>query len=167
MSPFLYNYSSVGLCTSFHPSALSYFHSSTVIFSLNWKWVQWPPDDIDAVQPPLYSKTEHALFLVWHFFVLIRRIQFQAHLFCLASGVCQAAQPLKCRFDGSTKSEAFVHCLSRELLPSDFKFEEDTRLFQDIGMFLRNKNHIYAYIYFPSVCEVRFIWSRVIDALQG
>lgn len=83
-------------------SALSYFHSSVVIFSLNWKWVQWPPDDTDSIQPSLYSKTKHTLFLVWHFFVLILRIHCESHLFCLASGVCQAIQPLKCRFDGST-----------------------------------------------------------------
>lgn len=83
-------------------SALNYFHSSVVIFSLNWKWVQWPPDDTDSIQPSLYSKTKHTLFLVWHFFVLILRSHCKSHLFCLASGVCQAIQPLKCRFDGNT-----------------------------------------------------------------
>lgn len=151
----LYNYSSVGLCSGFQGCALSYFHSSTVIFSLKWKWVQWPPDDTDFIQPSLYSKTQHTLFLVWHFFVLILRIQCKAHLFCLASGVCQATQPLKCRFDGRTEKVGSIYTLftsgDRTLW---FHLGRDSRIFQNKEMFLKNRSHFYFYVYSTSIGEV-------------
>lgn len=64
---------------------------------------------------------------------------------------------------GQTKLEAFVHCLPQESLHSDFNWENDTRTFQDLEIFLKNKNHIYLYVYSISICEVWF----VIDASQG
>lgn len=73
--------------------------------------------------------------------------------------------PLKCRLDGRTKSEAFVQCLPQESLPSDFNLEEDARMFQDIEIFLKNKSHIYFYVYSMSICEIK--WPCVINALQG
>jgi len=65
-------------------------------------------------------------------------------------------QPLKCRFEGWTKSEAFVLCLPQESLHSDFSLE-DTRIFQDMETPLKNKSHIYFYVYSTSICEISFI----------
>lgn len=72
--------------------------------------------------------------------------------------------PLKCRLDGRTKSEEFVQCLPQESLPSDFNLEEDARMFQDIEIFLKNKSHIYFYVYSMSICEIK--WPCVIHAYK-
>lgn len=65
-------------------------------------------------------------------------------------------QPLKCRFDGWTKSEALVQGLPQESLHSDFSLEEDSRIFQGMETLLKNKNHIYFYVYSISTCETSF-----------
>lgn len=64
-------------------------------------------------------------------------------------------QPLKCRFDGWTKSEALVQGLPQESLHSDFSLEED-RIFQGMETLRKNKKLIYFYVYSISICETSF-----------